>query len=176
MNNTSEESLLWGKIAINNMKSALILFKNNQKSSVIIMLQQFADKICKSLLSLFGVSAYGMYYPSSDLEDLYDSLEDELDNDSYRTLVRLVELSKTIENEEERPQFGVLHSSKFIIPDEYYSESDVRLFMEDAIKIAKLFNRFIESYIGTDSKFSDITSALSDLITEYDLYIASNPL
>ena len=105
-----------------NLKSAITLYRNGLRASVVFHAQQFAEKICKALLVLFREIPIKSHFPSKQLEELIDEywLDGKLKADEKDHLEAIINLSSTLEDEKAKPRYGVFHANRLIKPDDLY--------------------------------------------------------
>jgi len=159
----------WISMAVSDLKSAITLYRNGLKASVVFHAQQFAEKICKALLVIFGEIPVKSHFPSRQLEKIIDDylLDGKIGSSEKDYLDTIVTLSATLEDEKAKPRYGVFHANKLIKPDDLYSNVEITLFLNDAIVIAKKFIEFLKIK-GLHDEMVDLVGILEDLIDEFD--------
>ncbi|MEQ9714010.1 MAG: HEPN domain-containing protein [Candidatus Asgardarchaeum sp.] len=159
----------WVAMAISDLKTALLLYKNRVKAATIFHAQQFAEKICKALMVFFGMTPQMTHFPSKILSKIIDErfMDHKVEEEEKELIDRITSLSSTLEDEKARPRYGVLHADRLIPPDEYYSYLEVQLYINDAFEIAKGFVKLMRIK-SMSEKLSDLILELEDLIDEYE--------
>jgi len=72
-----------------------------------------------------------------------------------------------LEDEKERPRYGIWHADRLIPPDDLYSETEVELFLNDAIEIGEKVIEFLEKRSILTKIPLDIISDLEGIIHEF---------
>ena len=164
-----DQFINWISIAISDLKSAITLYKNGFKASVVYHAQQFAEKICKALIILFGQIPKKTHFPSIYLDGLVEEFRqnNKLSDEEVTILTHIINLASTLEDEKERPRYGIWHADRLIPPDDLYSETEVELFLNDAIEIGEKVIEFLEKRSILTKIPLDIISDLEGIIHEF---------
>lgn len=139
----------WINMAMADWKTACSARNDSNYGPCVYHLQQFAEKLTKAAIWLFGEEPEPIHFPSKQLRRIKDLESKEMPNEAQKILTKIMTLVITLEDERTRPRYGVRHQNGIISPQEYYSEEIITLFFEDVQEIANDLARLLETITTT---------------------------
>ena len=127
----------WINMALADWKVACSSRTERNFGPCVYHLQQFAEKLTKAIVCLFGEEPEPIHFPSKQLRRIKDQQSDKISQDIQKLLIHISTLATTLEDERTRPRYGVRHEARIISPQEYYTEEIVQLLFEDVMAIAE---------------------------------------
>lgn len=152
----------WISMALADWKIAHSAQRDSNFGPCVYHLQQFAEKLTKAAICLFGEEPEPIHFPSKQLRRLQDQKAIIISDEIQKIIVQISALAITLEDERTRPRYGVRHKDRIVPPQEYYSEDIIHLFLEDVKAIASATLKLLMAISEAD--FEDEIDILKEMI------------
>jgi len=139
----------WIQLALRDWDVVESLNSTVHRGPIIYHIQQFVEKLCKSIIVSLGFEPPKTHFPSKIIDSILIEIELgnlnlQISKKEQEILEKISSLAKSIEDENVRPRYGIRHLDIIILPDEIYSEDQINLFKKDARYISFLVSSFLE--------------------------------
>lgn len=156
----------WMEIAIADANTAFDNYKSSNYYASFYFSQQCNEKLCKSLLILFGKQIKKTHFPTQILQNLLNN--DDIPDSLIQDLVKkLIQQTLYLEREREIPRYGIEEEDRLIKPQDLYSEQDAMRALRTTSKNFEILQQIIDKLLK-ESNFKTIIPDLESYIKKVE--------
>ncbi|MHA1275847.1 MAG: HEPN domain-containing protein [Candidatus Helarchaeota archaeon] len=150
----------WMEIAIADANTALNNYQNENHYASFFFSQQCNEKLCKSLLLLFGKQVQKTHFPTQILQNLISN-KDISDPVVVNLIQKLINQTVYLEREREIPCYGIEENERIMKPQDLYSDTDALKALHTTVENFELIHRLL----GHLSKEPDFSAIIKKFLT-----------